>query len=129
MQPWERPVPERLYKYCPPERLTALTNCRVRFSQRTAFKDNHELLPDYAGFGTANEIWRYLKQTGLKLDALVPINILVEYIAQSPRLQALATAAAVKNMKSINEVGIFCLTERPDSGQMWNEYAGAGRGF
>jgi hypothetical protein len=36
------------FKYLPPERFHVLTDCRVRFSQRTAFEDDHELQPDYA---------------------------------------------------------------------------------
>jgi hypothetical protein len=32
-------------------------------------------------------------------------------------------------MKSLNEFGVFCLTESADSAQMWIEYADDGKGF
>ncbi len=129
MKPWEHPVPPVLYKYCYPNRLDILRNCRVRFSQRSVFEDDHELQPDYRAFGTAGEIWRFVLRTGTGLDPRVPPNILIELIAQSRKAQLLATQTALKNMKSIDEVGIFCLSETLNSDRMWNEYADQGRGF
>jgi len=67
MLPWEYAVPPVLYKYRPPERLDVLTDCRVRFSHRSAFEDDHELQPDYAIFGTESEIWRYALSIGFPL--------------------------------------------------------------
>lgn len=60
MYPWEHPIPPVLYKYLPPKRLHVLKDCRVRFSQRTAFPDDHELSPDYLHFGTEKEIWEFV---------------------------------------------------------------------
>lgn len=80
-------------------------------------------------FGTAGEIWRYLIQTGLKLDPRIPANILVQLIAESPRAQALATKIALRNMESVNEFGVFCMTEASDSERMWREYADEQSGF
>jgi hypothetical protein len=60
MRPWEHAPPPFLYKYLCPERLDVLTDCRIRFSQRTAFKDDHELQQDYATFGNEDEIWQML---------------------------------------------------------------------
>jgi len=129
MQPWEYPVRPVLYKYMPPERVHVLSDCRVRFSQRTAFQDDHELQPDYAAFGTLGEIWRFVIGKGIRLDPRMPAHILVQLIAQSPRAQALAIHTAQKNIKSVDELGVFCLTEAADSDRMWCEYADDGRGF
>ena len=129
MQPWDHPVPPILYKYLRPDRLDVLQNCCIRFSQRTVFEDDHELQPDYREFGTLGEIWRFVLRTGTGLDPRVPPNVLVQLIAESPKAQALATQTALRNIKSINEIGIFCLTEAPDSERMWDEYAGERRGF
>ena len=129
MQPWDHSVPPTLYKYLRPNRIDVLRNCSVRFSQRTVFEDDHELQPDYKGFGTLGEIWRFILRSGTGLDPRVPPNVLVQLIAESPRAQALATRTALRNIKSINEIGIFCLTEAPDSERMWDEYADQRRGL
>jgi DUF2971 family protein len=129
MQPWEHTVPSVLYKYLRPNRLDVLTDCRVRFSQRTAFEDDHELQPDYKAFGTLGEIWRFILRTGTGLDPRVPPNVLVQLLAESPRAQRIAIQTALRNMKSVNELGIFCLTEAVDSERMWTEYADEGKGF
>ena len=129
MQPWEHPVPPVLYKYMPAERVHVLNDCRVRFTQRTAFEDDHELQPDYAAFGTLGEIWRFIIGKGIRLDPRMPAHILVQLIAQSPGAQALAIQTAQKNIKSIDELGVFCLTETANSDRMWREYADDGLGF
>jgi DUF2971 family protein len=129
VQPWEHPLPPVLYKYMPPERVHVLSDCRVRFSQRIAFDDEHELQPEYATFGTLGEIWRFVIGKGIELDPRMPANILVQLIAQSPRSQALAIQTAQKNIKSIDELGVFCLTEAANCDRMWDEYADGGRGF
>jgi hypothetical protein len=119
-------VPPILYKYLQPDRLDVLANCRVRFSQRRVFEDDHELQPDYAKFGTSSEIWRFVISKGLRLDPAIPPNILVELIAMNPNHQQRAIQAAVSNIKSLRVMGIFCLTEVADCDRMWNEYAGEG---
>jgi hypothetical protein len=79
--------------------------------------------------GTLGEIWRFVLRTGTRLDPRVPLNVLAQLIAESPKAQVLATQIALRNIKSINEIGVFCLTEAPDCDRMWNEYADEGRGF
>jgi hypothetical protein len=67
MRPWDHRVPPFLYKYLHTDRFHVLTNAKVRFSQRTAFDDDHELQPQYVNFGTEDEIRRYLAlDTGSK---------------------------------------------------------------
>jgi hypothetical protein len=113
----------------PAERVHVLTDCRVRFSQRSAFDDDHELQPDYAAFGTSGEIWRFIIGNAIQLDRRIPANVLVQLIAQSPKAQALAMQTMLKNSKAVNEVGVFCLTEAADCDRMWRDYADNGRGF
>ena len=130
MKPWEHPVPPVLYKYFPPQRLHVLSDFRVRFSQRTAFKDDHELQPDYSAFGTAQEIERHIqRKNGPNLIPGISSDVLAQLIAENPRHQQTALLTAVRNIKSINEMGILCLTETASSEQMWIEYADNGSGF
>jgi len=130
MKPWEHPVPPVLYKYLPPARLHVLSDCRVRFSQRTVFEDNHELQPDYAIFGTTSEIWRYAISIGFPLSrGGLPPSVMVAAIAGNPKMQKIGIDSMQKNIRVRDELGIFCLTEATDSDQMWTEYADMGRGF
>ena len=130
MKPWEHLVPPVLYKYLPPERLHVLNDCRVRFSQRTVFEDDHELQPDYAIFGTASEIWRYAISTGFPVErGGLTASVIVTALAGSPRAQKIRIESLQKNIRVRDELGIFCLTEATDCDQMWTEYADKGRGF
>jgi len=130
MQPWEHPVPTVLYKYMPPERVHVLSDCRVRFTQRNDFEDDHELQPDYAAFGNSDEIWRFVIRKGVKLNPRIQANVLVQWIAQTPKWQAAAKQTALKVVeKSVNELGVFCLTEAPNCERMWEGHANNGRGF
>jgi Protein of unknown function (DUF2971) len=130
MKPWEYPPPPILFKYLPPERLHVLTDCRVRFSQRAAFEDDHELQPDYAIFGTSDEIWRFAISTGAQLSrGGLPAGVIVRALATDPRQQKLAIENMQRHTTVKDELGCFCLTEFADSGRMWTEYAGNEKGF
>ncbi|HEY6267818.1 MAG TPA: DUF2971 domain-containing protein [Candidatus Acidoferrum sp.] len=114
----------------PPERLHGLNDCRVRFSQRTVFEDDHELQPDYAIFGTASEIWQYAIATGFPLRrGGLPASVVVADLAANPKMQKMAIESLQKNIPVRDELGIFCLTEAADSDRMWTEYADKARGF
>jgi hypothetical protein len=60
VHPWQKAPPPVLYKYYPPERFHVLTDCRVRFSQREVFDDQHDLRPEVANFGTADEMRAFM---------------------------------------------------------------------
>jgi hypothetical protein len=107
-----------------------LNDCRVRFSQRTVFEDDHELQPDYAIFGTESEIWRYALSIGfpLKRGGLSARDI-VAAMAGSSRAQKIGIEALRNNIRARDEVGIFCLTETTDSDRMWAGYTDQGTGF
>jgi hypothetical protein len=127
---WEQPLPVSLYKYLKPDRIDALTTARIRFSQRTAFSDDHELLPDFERFGTYDEIWRFQANTGMALDPANPAHVrLVRFLADSVDAQSRMLQTTRKNMRSLDEFGILCLTECPDSPDMWEDYADNGHGF
>lgn len=130
MLPWEYPVPPVLYKYRSPERLDMLTSGKVRFSHRLDFPDDHELKPGYERFGDHSEILRYSLSEGLQLarNGLSALEMAVAMEAD-PRAQRLAIENMQRNTKSIDEVGILCLTEDAGSDQMWEEYGGKGAGF
>lgn len=126
MQPWDNPIPPILYKYLRPERLDVLTDCHIRFSQRTAFDDDHELQPQFAAYGTEDEILRFMVSQGWPPRCarwFAPLFVKI------PGAQELATRTAQKSMRSPNEFGVLCLTEVADSEQMWKEYADDERGF
>jgi hypothetical protein len=119
MKPWEHPIPPVLYKYLSPERFHALNDCRVRFSQRSVFEDDHELQPDYAIFGTESEIWRYAISTGFQLKrGGLSAREMVAEMAGSSRVQKIAIDSLQKNVRARDELGIFCLTEATNSDQM-----------
>ncbi len=130
MQPWDHPVPPVLYKYLPPERLHVLSDCRVRFSQITAFEDDHELQPDYAIFGTQSEIWRYAISIGFQLSRNgLPASVTVAALAENPTMQSMALEGMRRGTTVRHELGSFCLTEVNDCDRMWTEYGGNGMGF
>jgi hypothetical protein len=130
MKPWDHAVPPVLYKYLPPERLHVLTDCRVRFSQRAVFEDDHELQPDYASFGTESEIWQYSLSIGFPLARNgIPADVMVKMLAEDPKKQKVAIESLQKSMPVRDELGIFCLTEATECEQMWVEYANNSQGF
>jgi hypothetical protein len=130
MKPWEYPPPQLLFKYLSPERLHVLKDCRVRFSQRTAFDDDHELQPDYATFGTSDEIWRFAISTGSQLSrAGLPASVIVQDLSTNRRAQQQALATLNRTTTVKDELGCFCLTEVSDSERMWKEYADNSKGF
>lgn len=124
--PGQQQVPPVLYKYVTANRLDVLANCRLRFSQRTVFEDDRELQPDYKAFGTVEEIERHIRRTA---GAVPGAGALARAIAADPKHQERAIQAAVRNIKSIDDLGILCLTENGNSERMWNEYAANGAGF
>ena len=127
--PWEHLVPPVLYKYLPPERLHVLPECRVRFSQRSTFRDDHELQPDFAAFGTEDEIRRIIDSAEDLRDLRISRDNLARLIATNSEYKKLAMEGVQRGMPTLQESGVFCLSERADCEQMWHEYAGGGKGF
>jgi hypothetical protein len=122
---FEQPVPKTLYKYCRAERVHVLRDCSVRFSQRTVFEDERELRPEVAAFGTEEEIRAYLRFNpwGQRLPASLKEAVLLR-ILTVPGWQQLVLHYAQSGFTASDEFGVFCLCERPNSDEMWQEYAG-----
>jgi hypothetical protein len=122
---FEQAVPQTLYKYYRPERVHVLRECSVRFSQRTAFKDERELRPEVAAFGTEEEMRVYMdfdptfwvKPTWLK-------EALIHRMLTEKGWQERITQIAKSNVKASDGFGVFCLCEQPNSTEMWAAYSG-----
>jgi len=134
MKPWEYPVPPILYKFLPPDRFHILTDCSVRFTQRTCFPDDHELQPNVEGFGTEEEIKQskliemYWPQDLLQ-KADITADQLRQLVANNPVWQRLALETALNSKKSQDQFGLFCMTDVWNNERMWDEYAAGGTGF
>src|SRR3954452_6481881 len=115
MVPGEKEVPPVLYKYLRPERIDVLTTCRIRFSQRTAFEDDHELQPEYAIFGSEAEIWEMLLNHQIMYPGAEPVapgmslSHFVELVARNAYLQERTKRVALASMKSPDQLGVLCL--------------------
>jgi hypothetical protein len=129
--PWEtHSLPQILYKYVKPERLTDLTKCLIRFSQRKVFEDTFELFPEVAQFGTTEEIMAFMES-----DPVLSMHPqwLKEAVIAKVKLDPLFEANLVSQTKgwltTPDEFAVLCLTEHRNSERMWAEYADHGRGF
>jgi hypothetical protein len=127
VNPWQNPVPPILYKYLSSERLDIFAKCRIRFTQRKFFEDDHELQPDYDAFGTADQIKRYLE--AINHASPIPRQLLASLIATNPKHQQTALQTAIRNNASIHNMGVLCLTVSNASELMWKEYGREGTGF
>ena len=125
---WVLPPPV-LYKYLSAGRLDVLKTCRVRFTQRRFFEDDHELQPDYARFGTVDEIKRHIQRTPSARISWLILEQQAQLLADNPKYQEKAKQTAINSIKSLDEMGILCLSGTYLSDQMWNEYAQNGCGF
>jgi hypothetical protein len=129
MEPWEHRAPPVLYKYFHPDRFHILTSAKVRFSQRTAFDDDHELQPKFESFGTADQVRLYLAANPIPIDPRLGPDAFIALLARTPSLQDHVTDIAAAAMRSPDAYGVFCLTDTPDNDRMWQEYADNERGF
>jgi hypothetical protein len=121
--PWDYPLPRLLYKYLRPERLSVLTKCLIRFSQRQAFDDIFDLRPAAGSFGSDDEIAHYME-----MQTIPPENqqeVLKHIRELGPRFAEFT----VSRLKVPDEFGVLCLTDNPTSDQMWKIYAENSRGF
>jgi hypothetical protein len=126
---FEQPVPQTLFKYYRPERFHVLSECRVRFSQRTAFDDERELRPETVAFGTEEEIGAYMEFDPAFRDIMPWLReAVIHRILNEEGWQQRLIQIAQSALRAQDEFGVFCLCERPDSDDMWQAYA-ANAGF
>jgi hypothetical protein len=130
VHPWQKTLPPVLYKYYPPERFHVLTDCAVRFSQREVFDDQHDLRPEVANFGTAEEI-----QAFMEIDPVLHRypqalkETVVKYVLGTPGLEQQLIQQAQEWLTAPEEFGVFCLCENASNRSMWDGYAANGKGF
>lgn len=126
---FEQPIPHKLYKYCPPERLHLLRDCTIRFSQRVVFDDERELCPDVTAFGTEEEIRAYMHfNPEFRTMPLLLKNAVIQRVLYALGWQKRLARIAQTNVKAADQFGVLCLCEEPDSKEMWESYA-ASTGF
>ena len=129
--PWEKyPVPPFLYKYFPSERLPVLTKCLIRFSQRQVFEDTFELRPEIASFGNEAAIIKFMEiDPVLSRHPLELREAVAKHVLKTPGRETALIKQTQQWLTEPDMMGVLCLTEHPTSDQMWEQYAGAGRGF
>lgn len=141
----------RLYKYLSPNLTSVLENQMVRFSQPSVLNDPFELRPHISSIMSKEEMTAQLKtllpgiieEKYKELSAaerkLLPYKIFVKKMTEiltnskATMIQALADATpetSSKIFEAMNKsIGIFCLSEKPDSELMWSHYADSHQGF
>lgn len=146
-----RDCPPRLYKYFAAERCAFFTHPRVRYSQLGAFNDPFEGRPEITSLATKENflsvVNRVLPEEMKRAYEQLPEHVrtrmtyaqvmaLAEQLAHSKQsdmldtLQAVGTVAAAFITGKIDQVlGVFCLSEVPDSLLMWAHYASSHTGF
>lgn len=146
-----RDYPPRLYKYFAPERHAFFTDLRVRYSQLGAFNDPFEGRPEITSFSTnenflttmsrvlPEEIERTYEQLPphvRKRMSYAQVMALAEHLVKDKQpemfdtLQMIGGAAGSFLTGKIDQLlGVFCLSEVPDSLLMWAHYASSHRGF
>ena len=129
LKPWDFNPPAVLYKYLRPERIDILNSCRIRFSQRKVFEDNEELSPPVRAFGTEAEIRVFMNRDDELRELPEWLREAAIRRLEEPRIQEAMGKMTVAQMKGPDEYAVLSLTEDRNSPQMWERYAGGGRGF
>lgn len=144
-------VPQRLYKYFPPERLGSLDNGMFRYTPLCAFNDPFEGRPNISELASSNELLKSLEAETLiqakssynQLDDVqkskLPFEIysnMFNSLFSSGRTELLSiysdTFIEMKRriLSSMDGlVGALCLTEEPTNILMWPHYAQNHEGF
>lgn len=129
-QPWDHPRPRFLYKYFPPQRFHVLTDCHIRFTQRSLFDDEREFRPEVRAFGTVAKIREFIAVDPMLRELPEWLKgALVQRLASDAKEQKRIAEVAQLNMKSPDAFVTLCLTEKGDSPEMWESYAAKGQGF
>lgn len=146
-----RDCPPRLYKYFAPERWKFFSDLRVRYSQLGAFNDPFEGRPEIRSLSNKEdmiailntvlpeEIERVHRQLPAHVQSTISYNqllLLAQHLAKAEQPNVLAALEAVGPLaakfitgKIDQMLGVFCLSEVPDSLLMWAHYASSHTGF
>jgi len=123
------PIPPILFKYFPPERLDVLTHGRLRVSQRQAVNDPQDLRPPFVDAAPDDVLARVL-EAQVANDPEVPLGVrhaLVQHMVSNYRDEMLQLVLA--NIRTPDQIGMVCLTDKPDNEAMWDKYARHSTGF
>ena len=130
MNPWDYPVPKRLYKYLPPDRIDVLTRCHIRFSQRQVFEDCEEFKVQVESLGSDEEVTNYIQQHSVFADYPSGFEELaVEIIKKVPGAKEKVLNTALASLRTPDLIVALCLTENPESSEMWKKYSRSSQGF
>lgn len=130
MQPWDHSRPRFLYKYFPPQRFHVLTDCHIRFTQRSLFGDEREFRPEVRAFGTVAKIREFIAIDPMLRELPEELkNALIQRLASDAKEQKRIAEFAQLSMKSPDAFVTLCLTENGDSPEMWESYAAHSQGF
>lgn len=141
----------RLYKYLSPNLVTVLENQMVRFSQPSVLNDPFELRPHISSAMSKSDMKKYAedllpnmideeyKKLSTKEKTLIPYKVFVKKMSgllthNNGAMIKLLTEQNPKISTRIfdemdSSLGIFCLSEKPDSELMWSHYADSHQGF
>lgn len=140
----------KLYKYFSPNLTSVLVNGSVRFSPPRVFNDPFEMRPHISAFSKENIVnamydnamqnavlTEYEKLNPHTKSLTTPesfraelTEILTAYKTQLPEFVAQSLTQFIETLnENMQEMGIFCLTQNPDSLLMWAHYADSHRGF
>lgn len=143
--------PPRLYKYFAPDRYGFFTNLRVRYSQLGALNDPFEGRPEITSLSTKQnlletinqilpeEIERIYQQLPPQIRhrmSYAQVMALADHVAKVKQTEILDSLQDIGDVAvsfitgKIDEfLGVFCLSEVPDSLLMWAHYACSHTGF
>jgi hypothetical protein len=144
-------VPQRLYKYCTPDRVDCLENAMLRYTPLCAFNDPFEGRPDISELAPANELSDPLMAATMamarssyeELDDVQRSGMSIEtymnafsemFAARRDELVLAYTDVSIEMKRKIlssmdSLVGALCLTEEPTNILMWPHYAQNHEGF
>lgn len=147
----KRDCPPRLYKYFAPDRVSFFSDLRVRYSQLGAFNDPFEGRPEITSLSNKEDILSVvnsalpveIRQAYDQLPSHVQATItysqvreLADHFAKAQESETLAMMQSIGVMagsfftgKIDQLLGVFCLSEVPDSLLMWAHYATSHTGF
>lgn len=112
-----------LYKFFPPERLTALQNRLVRFTPPEEFNDPFDIAPVayYEGLQAG-------PTSGSSSGAFVELRGKLAELMQR-QLDSIVNRPFLNQPLAANSRGVLCLTESSASLLMWAHYAASHKGF
>ncbi len=118
-----------MFKYFGPERLDVLTRGRLRISQRQAVNDPQDFRPPFEDAAPDDVLARVLEAQVAK-DPQIPATlrpIFVQHLVSNYRDEMLRQVLA--NVRTPDQIGMVCLTDKPDMEEMWQKYAKPSTGF